>query len=81
MTKLRLNEFLGRVEKIQKYYKWRYGQALFNALVDLRPDIADEIRGTPLDPFEKKKQSDVPAGLWTLLEERWLVGPSRTPAE
>lgn len=73
MTKLRLNEFLGRVEKIEKYYKWRYGQALFNALVDLRPDIADEIRGTPLDPFEKKKKSDVPTELWALLDQRWLV--------
>ncbi len=73
MTKLRFNEFLGRVEKIQKQYKWRYGQALFNGLLDLRPDLAEEIRGTPLDPFNKKAKKDVPAELLAMLEERWLV--------
>ena len=73
MTKLRFNEFLGRVEKIQKQYKWRYGQALFNGLLDLRPDLAEEIRGTPLDPFNKKAKKDVPADLFAMLEERWLI--------
>jgi hypothetical protein len=29
----------------------RPGQAHFNALYELRPDLADEIRGTDLDPF------------------------------
>lgn len=73
MTKLRFNEFLGRVEKIQKYYKWRYGQALFNALLDVRPDLAEEIRGTPLDPFNKKAKKDVPDELLVMLADRWSV--------
>ncbi len=30
---------------------WRYGQALFNLLTDVRPDLAEEIRGTDKDPF------------------------------
>lgn len=31
---------------------WRNGQSLFNALCDLHPDIANEIRGDlKLDPF------------------------------
>lgn len=29
----------------------RWGQTLFNTLVDVRPDIAERIRGTSLDPF------------------------------
>ncbi len=74
MTKLRYNEFLGRVEKIQKQYKIGYGQALLNGLADLRPDLADEIRGTSLDPSAKKYKKDVPANLFVMLEERWLVG-------
>ena len=29
----------------------RHGQSLFNALHDLRPDLANKVRGTALDPF------------------------------
>lgn len=72
-THLRFNEFLGRVEKIQKYYKWRYGQALFNALLDAYPALAEEIRGTPLDPFHIEDKKDIPSDLLDLLSDRWLV--------
>ena len=30
---------------------WRKGQAYFNYLYQLHPDVADEIRGTEYDPF------------------------------
>jgi hypothetical protein len=30
---------------------WRVGQAHFNVLADLAPDVADAVRGTNLDPF------------------------------
>ena len=33
------------------YSKWRKGQAYFNYLYQLHPDVADEIRGTEYDPF------------------------------
>jgi hypothetical protein len=29
----------------------RYGQTAFNVLYVLRPDLAEEVRGTSLDPF------------------------------
>lgn len=29
----------------------RYGQHYFNTLYAVRPDVADKIRATPLDPF------------------------------
>lgn len=29
----------------------RYGQAAFNVLAEIRPDLSEQIRGTALDPF------------------------------
>ena len=31
--------------------KWRLGQAAFNVLLIFRPDLSEQIRATPLDPF------------------------------
>lgn len=30
---------------------YRWGQALFNALYDINPELADHVRGTGADPF------------------------------
>lgn len=35
----------------------RYGQHWFNTLYAVRPDIADKIRATKLDPFHKDNVS------------------------
>lgn len=32
---------------------WRYGQAYFNTLCDVAPELAEEIRGRDLDPFHR----------------------------
>jgi len=40
-------------EFLETFPMWRKGQSLFNALCVLYPDIADEIRGTSLDPFHR----------------------------
>lgn len=32
---------------------WRAGQYAFNTLRDLRPDLAERVRGTALDPFHR----------------------------
>jgi hypothetical protein len=45
---------------------WRYGQTLFNCLVEVRPDLSEQIRTTKLDPFFK----DDDAGLDDFLD--WL---------
>lgn len=34
-----------------RHTNWRLGQTAFNALSDMRPDIAEKIRTTPIDPF------------------------------
>jgi hypothetical protein len=35
--------------------EWRVGQTFFNVLYDLRPDCANAIRGTALDPFHRDR--------------------------
>ncbi len=35
----------------RKYPEWREGQTWFNVLYEQHPEIADDIRGTILDPF------------------------------
>lgn len=36
----------------------RFGQHWFNTLYEVRPDIADKLRGTRLDPFHRDRVSD-----------------------
>jgi hypothetical protein len=48
MTK---QEFFVQVRKTAAAYNWRIGQALFNVLFDVRPDISEKLRGTRNDPF------------------------------
>jgi hypothetical protein len=31
--------------------EWRFGQTMFNGLVAHRPDLAERVRGTSIDPF------------------------------
>lgn len=38
-------------QAMQMYPNWRYGQTLFNILYSVAPYIANEIRGTNIDPF------------------------------
>ena len=44
-------DFLKQVSIVKKGTDWRYGQAYYNTLARHRPDLADKIRKTPLDPF------------------------------
>lgn len=39
------------VELLHKHSELRYGQAIMNALNDVRPDLYKEITGTNNDPF------------------------------
>lgn len=46
------SEFLAAVSASQAMHpEWRAGQAAFNVLATLRPDLSEKIRATPLDPF------------------------------
>lgn len=46
---MKLKELTEKVNKRPK--EWREGQAYFNYLYEDKPKLADEIRGTNLDPF------------------------------
>lgn len=55
MTK---EEFFTQVRKTASAYNWRIGQALFNVLFDVRPDISEAIRATGNDPFFSETVED-----------------------
>jgi hypothetical protein len=70
---LSFNDFLADVSI--KYEKWnkqdpsmRYGQVYFNLLSASRPDIAEIIRGTMLDPFHK---DEVKSETHKVVESKW----------
>lgn len=46
----------------------RFGQVVFNVLETMRPDIADQLRGTDLDPFYKTSVDDK---VWSFIRSRW----------
>ena len=48
--------------------KWRLGQAVFNTLHELRPRLANQIRGTNLDPFNNDDR--LPA-FYKHVEKNW----------
>lgn len=39
--------------------EWRIGQVYFNTLLKVRPDIAEEMRGSLVDPFFKHRVTEV----------------------
>ena len=63
------DKFLQLVEKYQKSVKdWRYGQAYFNILSSVRPELAELIRGSMYDPFHKDEVSDQ---IHTYIKSKW----------
>lgn len=52
--------------------QWRYGQALFNTLSAVRPELAEQVRGTHVDPFYATKRDVIKLdkfGAW--VNARW----------
>lgn len=46
------SHFLNEVDTaIYNYDDWRPGQAAFNVLSSMHPDLAEHVRGTESDPF------------------------------
>ena len=46
----------------------RFGQAVYNVLATVRPDIAEQLRGNKLDPFYKESVSDE---VWSFIKSKW----------
>ena len=63
-------EYMQRVDEyVSDYPDWRFGQALYNVLGLVRPDLAHELTGSPLDPFYKNPTEVMPFFSW--LAARW----------
>jgi hypothetical protein len=51
---IRLSEYLNVVESYRRDYPaWRRGQVYFNALFDFDPKVAEEVRATAIDTFNR----------------------------
>ena len=60
LSKEEINELKVKVliEAPLLFPAWRKGQAYFNYLYQLHPDVANEIRGTEYDPFYLNSRID-----------------------
>ena len=54
-----------------KNQQWRYGQTLFNTLLDNRPDLAERIRGGALDPFYCEDTTPRIKAFAQFIQENW----------
>lgn len=57
---LTLEEFTQRAAKHPQYVsgQWRYGQTLFNLALEVAPEVAEQVRATPNDPFYARNVND-----------------------
>jgi len=63
------------VTNADSYYRkhaseYRHGQAVYNYLATVRPDIASQVVGTPSDPYYQKY---IPHSFWELVSQVWAV--------
>ena len=58
MEKISLHKFYFDSWTLARNNRWRYGQAMFNNLVIVRPDLAEKVRGTDADPFYVERLND-----------------------
>lgn len=59
LTKDEINDVVEFANTMRlKHEDYRWGQAFFNALYMLHPDVADKIRATDKDPFYNDKKVD-----------------------
>lgn len=63
-----------------KLRSWRYGQALFNKLLELRPELAEKVRATNMDVFHMQGPAD-DFERWdrfiSFVETNWYPGDSQ----
>ena len=71
-----VEEFFAQVADVwaKSQGRARYGQVLFNELYRVRPDLADRIRGTNIDPFYKHGPSDVAPEVYDLILDELGAG-------
>lgn len=55
---MNLHQFYFEVWTSARENRWRIGQALFNHLVTVRPELAEQLRGGQSDPFYAYSPTD-----------------------
>lgn len=68
MSALTFTEFCRVVTETMPTAEVRYGQHWFNVLRAIRPDLAELVRATQLDPFHRETVSDETI---SFVVERW----------
>jgi len=59
LNKEQVNELLARRDELMALNpSWRKGQSLFNALAEMHPSLAGDVRGTINDPFYTDRRCD-----------------------
>jgi hypothetical protein len=66
-------DYIDFVLESTRYYNsnradYRFGQAVYNKLNEIRPDIANKIIGTQLDPYYK---TSVETNVWEFIRKNW----------
>lgn len=73
MAQITFEEFCHDIEvTMRRHPQWRRGQTCFNMLRAIKPDLADEVRTSPYDPFYMDEKLP---GFFTWLSERWDATP------
>lgn len=60
-----------------QYSNWRVGQTAYNVLCTMRPELAEQIRGTGIDPFYADRLPHAHDKIATFLahvREQWDAG-------
>lgn len=66
---MEFHEYLSQwTRSLSNFPQWRAGQAAFNILHQHRPDLANMVRNTGLDPFY---DDDKLPGFLVWISERW----------
>jgi len=73
-THITFHEILPLIPMRMEMRGERYGQALFNILTLCRPNLAEVLRATPIDPFYADEVGDIDPEVWELLASRWDKG-------
>lgn len=79
MSESELSRFFCDARERARTRRERFGQAVFNHLAEVRPDLSEAIRGTDKDPFHAGREHPAWAKLATFLDENWTPPPSPDP--
>jgi hypothetical protein len=75
--KLSLHKFYFDAIQRARLKKERYGQAMFNHLAEVRPDLSEQVRASNKDPFHVAQLSDPRWDRFVeFIESNWFVKES-----